>query len=251
LRDLTRETNRPFTSDPAQNVSPIWSPLGDRIVFASDRAGHPSDLYQKSINGAGRQDVLLSTSYPKVVYQWSRDGRFIVYGEGGPRNHMWVLPLGDSGQPKPMMQFPHTEFNEVHGQLSPDNRWMAYASDVSGQREVYTRTFPGADQELRISVAGGEQPRWRGDGKELFYGAADRRIYAVEVKASAGQNPSLEASAPVLLFDPHFTGGIINYFNYDVTADGKRFLAAAIPTTGSAATTSPPLTVVVNWKPRR
>ncbi|MGA2877692.1 MAG: hypothetical protein ABSG13_01945 [Bryobacteraceae bacterium] len=127
---------------------------------------------------------------------------------------------------------------------------MAYASDVSGQREVYARTFPGADHEIRISVAGGEQPRWRGDGKELFYVAADRKIYAVEVKASAGQNPSLEASAPMLLFDPHFTDGDTNYFKYDVTADGKGFLAAAIPTTGSAPTTSPPLTVVVNWKTR-
>jgi len=82
----------------------------------------------------------------------------------------------------------------------------------------------------------------------LFYVAADRKIYAVEVKASAGQNPSLEASAPVLLFDPHFTGGATNYFNYDVTADGKRFLAAAIPASDSAPTTSPPVTVVVNWK---
>jgi len=247
LRDLTRGTDRRFTSDPSQNVSPIWSPQGDRIVFDSDRAGHPRDLYQKKISGAGQEEVLLSTSFPKFVYQWSRDGRFIVYGEGGSRNQVWVLPMGDSGQPKPM-QFSHTEFNEVHGQLSPDNRWMAYASDVSGQREVYARSFPAADHELRISTAGGEQPRWRGDGKELFYIAADRKIYAVELKASAGQNPTLEASAPVLLFDPHFTGGATNYFNYDVTADGKRFLAAAIPTTDSAPTTSPPVTVVVNWR---
>jgi len=247
LRDLTRGTDRRFTADPSQNVSPFWSSQGDRIVFASDRAGHLSDLYQKKINGAGQEEVLLSTRYPKFAYQWSRDGRLIVYSEGGSRNHVWVLPLGDSGQPKPT-QFLRSEFNEVHGQLSPDNRWMAYASDVSGQREVYARTFPGADHELRISIAGGEQPRWRGDGKELFYVAADRKIYAVEVKASAGQNPSLEASAPVLLFDPHFTGGATNYFNYDVTADGKRFLAAAIPASDSAPTTSPPVTVVVNWK---
>jgi eukaryotic-like serine/threonine-protein kinase len=248
LRDLTRGTDRRFTSDPSQqNVNPIWSPQGDRIVFDSDRAGHARDLYQKKINGAGQDEVLLSTSYPKFVYQWSRDGRFIVYGEGGSRHHIWVLPVVDSGQPKPM-QFLHTEFNEVHGQLSPDNRWMAYASDVSGQREVYARSFPSADHETRISIAGGEQPRWRGDGKELFYVAADRRIYGVDMKASAGQNPALEVGPPVFLFDPHFTGGVIDYFNYDVTADGKRFLAAALPSTDSAPTVSPPLTVVVNWK---
>lgn len=114
----------------------------------------------------------------------------------GVRNHLWVLPVADSGQLKPM-QFLQTEFNEVHGQLSPDDRWMA--SDVSGQREVYARTFPSADHEIRISIAGGEQPRWRGDGKELFYVAADRKIHAVEVKTSSGQNPALEASTPVLL----------------------------------------------------
>jgi serine/threonine protein kinase len=247
LRDLARGTDRRFTSDSSQNDNPIWSPQGERIVFDSDRDGHSRDLYQKKINGAGQDEVLLSTSYPKFVYQWSRDGRFIVYDEGISRRHLWVLPMADSGRPKPM-QFLHTEFNEVHGQLSPDNRWMAYASDVSGQREVYARTFPSADREIRISIAGGEQPRWRGDGKELFYVAADRKIYAVGVKVSGGQDPVLEAGTPVLLFDPHFTGGVTDYFNYDVTSDGKRFLAASIPTTDSAPTISPPLTVVVNWK---
>ena len=104
--------------------------------------------------------------------------------------------------------------------------------------------FPGADNEMRISIAGGEQPRWRGDGKELFYLAADGKLTAVEVKASAGPNPSFKAGAPVALFDARIAA-TSNAFNYDVTADGKRFLVAATPT--GPATSAPLLTVRVNW----
>src|SRR6185436_7255156 len=118
----------------------------------------------------------------KVVNQWSRDGRFIVYMEQDPKTKwdLWSLPVGEAGKPsgKPM-PFLHSEFNEFQGQLSPDSRWMAYTSDVSGQPEVYVQPFPSADNELRISTAGGSQPRWRGDGKELFYLAADGKQIAV------------------------------------------------------------------------
>ncbi|HEV2201501.1 MAG TPA: hypothetical protein VGR73_16905 [Bryobacteraceae bacterium] len=133
----------------------------------------------------------------------------------------------------------------MFGQLSPDSRWMAFTSDRSGRREVYVRPFPPGDGEWTISIAGGEQPRWRGDGKELFFVAADGKMMAVPVKAVAGTKPSFEAGTPVALFDAHMAqASINNLIEYDVTADGKRFL---ITTASGAGAASPPLTVVTNW----
>jgi serine/threonine protein kinase len=248
VRDL-RGTDRRLTSDSsfANNVTPFWSPHGDQIVFSADRAGHLRDLYKKAGDGAGREELLLATPYPKYVNQWSSDGRFILYTENAPqtRTDLWVLPVGTAGG-KPWRFLP-TESRAIHGQLSPDNRWMAYTSDISGEREVYVRTFPAADNEVRISTAGGEQPRWRADGTELFYVALDGKINAVTVKTSLGPKPSFEPATPVPLFDLRLAGVNLFYFNYDVTADGKRFLASAYVTSDTFS--SRPLNVMVNWKP--
>jgi hypothetical protein len=127
---------------------------------------------------------------------------------------------------------------------------MAFTSDRSGKREVYVRPFrfpeAAGEGEWTISLAGGEMPRWRGDGKELFFEAADEKMMAVAVKAVAGPKPSFEAGAPVPLFDAHMvylTPDVL--FEYDVAADGKRFL---INTTGGpGAASASPLTVVTNW----
>ena len=152
-----------------------------------------------------------------------------------------------SGTDRKAVLFLQSEFNEFQGQLSPDSRWMAYTSDESGLREVYVRPFPPGDGKWKISTAGGEQPRWRGDGKELFYAAADGKMTAVAVKIAPGSKSSFELGVPVPLFDSHIVpaGSIAGVSSqYDVTADGKRFL---VVTSGVGAASSPPLTVVVNW----
>jgi hypothetical protein len=187
-----------------------------------------------------------------MVNQWSRDGRFLVYTQQDPKTKWDVsyLPMGEDGKPVGKeIPFVHSEFNEFQGQLSPDSHWMAYTSDVSGQREVYVQPFPSADNELRISTAGGAEPRWRVDGKELFYVTPDGKLTAVAVTVTPGPKPSLKAGAPVALFDAHISSQA-QYFNYDVAADGKRFLVAANPSAASSSGPStPPLTVRVNWNP--
>ena len=248
VRELSRQTETRFTSDVSLNIAPFWSPKGDRIVFASNRAGGEANLYQKATNGSGQDELLLPNSLADRPSQWSGDGRFIVYFENDPKNKydLWVLPTSGSTADRKPMLFLRTEFNELQGQLSPDSHWMAFTSDRSGRREVYVRPFPPGEGEWTISLAGGEQPRWRGDGKELFFEAADGKMMAVPVKATAGPRPSFEAGAPVPLFDAHMAS-LQNavLFEYDVTSDGKRFL---IDTTGGASgAASPPLTVVVNW----
>jgi Tol biopolymer transport system component len=115
---------------------------------------------------------------------------------------------------------------------------------------VYVQPFPSADNELRISTQGGEQPRWSRDGKELFYLAADGKMTVVAVTVSAGPKPLLKAGAPVALFDAHIVT-TNNAFNYDVTGDGKRFLVVTIAgAASSTAPSTPPLTVRVNWNAR-
>ena len=140
------------------------------------------------------------------------------------------------------MPFLQSEFNETTGQLSPDSHWMAFTSDRSRRREVYVRPFPSGEGETTISVAGGQQPRWRGDGKELFFVSADDKMMAVPVKTSVGATSSFEAGAPAALFEFHsYLVGTTSLFQYDVTADGKRFLIAN-------TNTSTALTVVTNWQ---
>ena len=118
-------------------------------------------------------------------------------------------------------------------------------------REVYVKPFPSADSEIRVSTSGGEQPRWRGDGKELFYQAADGKINAVTVNITSGSKPSIQFGTPVSLFDAHSSSGSNAFFNYDVTADGKRFLISTLGATASTASGIPPLTVRVNWIPTK
>ena len=240
-RDLGRGTDTRLTFGESVNLDPFWSPKGDRIVFASNRGGS-FNLYQTG--RSGRDELLFSTPYTKVPDQWSRDDQYIVYSERDPRTNwdLWVLPVGEGSDRKPI-PFLQSGFNELYGQISPDGRWIAYTSDESGQREVYVRRFPASDGKRRISAAGGEQPRWRADGKELFFVRADGKITAVPVKAVAGLKPSFEPGAPVALFESHIGEGSGHVaFQYDVTANGKRFLVA---TTADVETA--PLTVVVNW----
>ena len=247
LRDLSRGAETLLTSDAPVNIGSFWSPKGDRIVFASNRQGGFYNLHQKAASGSGQDELLLPDNLNDVPTHWSRDGRFIVYYNIDPKTKfdIWVLPTQGTAADRKPIPFLRTEFNEIMGQLSPDSHWMVFTSDRSGRREVYVRPFPPSEGEWAISVAGGEQPRWRGDGKELFFIAADGNMVSVPVKSQAGTKPTFEAGTSVALFDAHIAPSPNDSLTeYDVTADGKRFL---INTTGASGAASPPLTVVTNW----
>jgi dipeptidyl aminopeptidase/acylaminoacyl peptidase len=137
VRDLSRGTETRFTSDASLNASPVWSPQGDRIVFASNRQGGGYNLYQKAANGSGQDELLLPNSRTDAPYQWSRDGRFIVYMEADPKINfdLRILPTeaaaSGAKSDRKLIPFLRTEFNELFGQLSPDSHWMAFTSDLS------------------------------------------------------------------------------------------------------------------------
>lgn len=237
LVDLLRDIPSRFTTDPASDSNPLWSPDGSRIVFTSGREGQ-GNLYQKSASGSGNEEVLLKSGEAKVPDDWSSDGQFIVYEtiNSKTRHDLWMLPMSGDRQPFPFLQ---TEFNERQAQFSPDGKWIAYTSDESGAPEVYVQTFPASGGKWRVSTGGGSQPSWRRDGKELFYVAADRKLMAVDIKLGA----TFEARILKTLFATRVLTltGFRNH--YAVTADGQRFL---INTTIEEIGTSP-ISVVVNW----
>jgi hypothetical protein len=133
-----------------------------------------------------------------------------------------------------------TPFNEAQGALSPDGRWVAYASDESGAFEVYVQSFPGGGSKRPVSSGGGAEPRWRPDGRELFYVSAGRRLMAVPTTIGV----ELEAGKPDALFEMNVHDLVFPYLKrYEVAPDGQRFVVQELIGRGSAS----PLTVLVNW----
>jgi eukaryotic-like serine/threonine-protein kinase len=247
LLDFSRGTSTRFTFGSASTVSPVWSPDGSSIIFASYGEGH-YDLYQKSSNGATDETPLLKSSDNKYPHSWSRDGHFLLYTvQGTGVKALWVLPLDGDKKPFPFLR---TEFNEDIGRFSPDGHWVAYESDESGRMEIYVRPFsPNASGTTSvsggkwlISTGGGTDPRWRGDGKEMYYLSPDLRLMAVEVTTS----PVFQAGVPKALFQTALTLRTqASAFNqWDTSADGRRFLL-----TGQGGQSEEvPFTVVLNWQ---
>jgi hypothetical protein len=237
LFDSVRAAWSRFTFDPSNDRAPLWSPDGTRILYGSAVRGL-LNLYQKPAGGAGEGELVLGTTQDKFPTHWSRDGRFVVFHTFGGKAawDLWVLPL-DGGKPFPFLA---SRFTEVQGTLSPDGRWMAYASDESGRFETYVTEFPEKRGRWQISTNGGMQPAWRADGLELFYVGPDQTFFGVKV----GGGPNLEAAPPVALFKANFPPSVPAYWRYYVpSADGKRFLVAALLAEAGAS----PINVVVNW----
>ncbi|OGU68854.1 MAG: hypothetical protein A3H45_09005, partial [Ignavibacteria bacterium RIFCSPLOWO2_02_FULL_55_14] len=248
IYDLTRNIQTRFTFDPAADNNPVWSPDGSRIVFSSRRKTS-FDLYQRASSGAGGEELLLETDRNKSSSDWSLDGRFVLYSVTDPKSltDLWILPLWGPAKPTGPSQatddqkpipFLQTVFFEYGLVMSPDNRWIAYGSNESGSGQVYVRPFPGPGGKYQVSASGGSRPRWRRDGKELFYVGNDNKLMAVEV-SSKGQTFVVGAVRP--LFEIRATPGFVD--TYDATADGKRFLVNTIVGEISAS----PVTLVVNW----
>jgi len=238
LLDIASGTPTRFTFSLAEDFLPVWSPDGTRIVFTSDREGS-GNLYQKSASSAGNEELLFKSNERKWPGDWSRDGRFIICTNRSPttKDDLWVLPMTGDQKPFLYLQSPN---NEDHPRFSPDGHFVAYTSDEHGRWEVYVQTFPASGGKWVVSVDGGAQPRWRRDGKELFFIAPDRKLMAVDVKL---EGSVFEAGVPKVLFQTN----VVSYPNprnvYDVSADGQRFIIVTPP----EETSSTPITVVANW----
>ena len=248
LLDLSRSTSTRFTFGSAIDADPVWSPDGNRIVFSSNRDGGTFTLYQKLVSGVKEEEVLLKTSVNKFPTSWSRDGRFLLYDSLDPTMKMdiWVLPLESDKHPVPFLR---TEFWESDAHFSPDGHWVAYVSDESGQPEVYVRSFATNSGGTAVEVGGkwlisngsGVQPRWRGDGRELFYRSPrDGKVMAVEVAAGPTFRPGMARPLGTVQRLPRAwpdPGSL-----WDSTADGRRFITASVLGRQES------FTVVLNWQ---
>jgi Tol biopolymer transport system component len=243
--DLVRSTEQRLTLDAEFEMTPAWSPHGDRVVFGSNRDSGIFNLFRRDLSGTAGDSVVFRSPLSKVPLQWTRDGKWMVYMVLTPDENtdVWLLPL-DNDQPRPPRAVLNSDFSETHPQVSPDGHWITYTSNESGQNEVYLREFPSAANPRKLSTAGGGDARWRGDSREIFYLAADGKMMAVSLKTEGGPAGSLMAGAPQVLFSPPPPGRyILHSLPYDVTPDGRRFLFAA--STNSDAV--PTLNVSVNW----
>jgi Tol biopolymer transport system component len=233
LYDLGRGVRTRLTSGPSDNSAPVWSPDGSRIVFTSDRK-HQGDLYAKPVTGHGGEEPFLEGEGQRFADDWSPDGKFLAVEIREPRGErkvsLSIVPASGEKTPKVFLQR-SVDFGEAR--FSPDGRVLAYTSEESGRSEVYLGALPGPAAAVQVSPNGGSAPRWRRDGRELFYLAEDGALMAVDVRTAGAP----EASVPRKLFVPHPRA-----LDYDVAADGQRFLIVA-----SGAESSPPITLVQNW----
>ena len=237
--DVSRGVRTLLTTDPGDEFEGVWSSDGSRIAFNSNRRG-ALDLYQKATSGAGDEELLYANPFNKYPQSYSPDGRFLLYVEIGAQSgqDLYVLPL--FGDRKPFV-FLKTASNEGLGaQFSPDGHLIGYASNESGQNEVYVKPFPGPGPTWPVSTAGGSLVRWRHDGKEIFYTSQSGARRSITSAAVVSEGARFTVGAVRPLFD--FISSS-NRYSYDVTADGQRFLVLA----ADQQSVTPMITVVTNW----
>ncbi len=232
-----------FTFAPGSEQYPTWSPDGRQVYFMANPGG-TADLYQKSSSGAGHDQLVLRTPGDKIPLDMSHDGKYLLYQMfGGPRSRwdLWIMPVVSAQNDSAHRSYPYlqSEFNETDGRFSPDGRWIAYTSDESGQNEVYVGTSAAAGGRWQVSTSGGRGPRWRQDGKEIYYLSPENKIMAASI---ASDNGSIAVSNIHPLFAvPLIVSRILP--SYDVSPDGNRFLVNM----QSENQDQTPLSLCVNW----
>lgn len=238
--ELARGIESQITRDSSVwDYVPIWSPDGSQLLFTSNRDqwfpepdASPGNLYMKALAGNGDDKAVLRSAALKLTTDWSPDGRVVLYFvPSGANPELWALPISGDRKPVFFLQ------GAWQAQFSPNGRWVAYAAVGEETFEIYVRPFPGGELKWKISTQGGVQPRWRSDGKELFYVAADQRLMAVDVQTAT----TLRAAAPRPLFKVPGLELSPDRYRHDVTRDGQRFLIAA------GEPPRLPVTIVVNW----
>jgi dipeptidyl aminopeptidase/acylaminoacyl peptidase len=265
LLDLTRGTSARFTFG-GHTTDAIWSPDGTRLAFGSNRPASGEtisdpyagtfNMYEKRADLTGDATVLLdstATGHPPTWKQptsWSPDGRFLVYETYDPKTtwDLWMLPLTGDRKPRPLLR---SDFEELEGQISPDGRWLAYTSDESKRWQVNVVPLSGGTGKWQISTDGGRLPRWRGDGKELYFLTDARKLMAVDVRTSGSAlevgipHPLFDVQIPATFFQPTPIAQTAKTpWPYAVSRDGQRFLVAV---DRSQQRAEQPITVVENW----
>jgi eukaryotic-like serine/threonine-protein kinase len=232
LIDTDRGVPRRLTTDPGIDGWPVFAPDGTRVAYVRDGKADVYQMYERAADGTGDETLLLESDGNQNPQDWSPDGRYILYRDAD-RANLWALPLFGERRPFEVVQVP---FVPLGARFSPDGRWVAYALTETGRAEVYVQPFPGPGRKSQVSVGGGTHPRWRRDGRELFYRAPDNRLMAVSI---VSRGAIFEAAPPRSLFT--LPGAPLD--GYEPSPDGQRFLVSLVSSEAS------PISIILNWKP--
>ncbi len=243
--DLARGVPSRISFDPSSDWNPVWSPDGSRLVYASQRNKGPH-IFQKSSAGVGTDTQMFKSDLSEIPVSWSRDGRYIVFSRfkppGMPGVDTWLLNVSGEPTASPYIESP---FDKAQAKISPDGRWLAYTTNDSGTYQIMVQSFPDPNRgRWQITAQGGIEPKWRHDGRELYYLAFDGSLMAVPIKESRPDQP-LEAGTAVKLFQtslPVSRTQSPRDRRYDVAPDGRFLIAVPVAAGGPE-----PVTAVVNW----
>ncbi len=233
--DLRRGVRSRLTSSPGFESVGTWTGDGRHVAFGSDQ-GQAAKLYLKSASGTGTEEAIVD--HRAFPMDWSGDGRYLLYAAdgGATKSDIWIYDYVRRAS-TPLL---NSTFDESRAQFSPDGKWVAYVSDETDDRQVYVRSMTDESQKTRVSPAGGTEPEWRRDGKELFYVAPDTTLMSVAVRAD-GARLVVGAAEPLFRTNVESDRGIRN--RYTASPDGQRFLVLS-PLVDPGAS---PLVAVLNW----
>ena len=234
LYDIPRKVRTRFTFGEHLDVVASWSPDGQRVFFSSNRNGR-EEVYVKQVDGMKNEEVLVQGETRQYLTGLTKDGRYGLLSEQFATNGSWDLSFVDLTGDRTPVGLLKTPYNEWGAEFSPDGHWLVYQSDESGRYEIYVRPFRSEGGKWQLSTEGGDSPRWKGE-KEIFFESRGRMM-AVDVTLTAA-GPRF--GIPKALFD---IAGPENIKIFDVTRDGKRFLA----TRSTGRNLNDPMSLVVNW----